>query len=158
MAESRWLADEMVGKLARYLRFVGCDTAYVRGLSDDEVLARALAEDRVLLTRDRALARRASRAVLLDSPQVEAQWKSVRTAFPELPTEVRFDRCTECNGCLVPYSVGSEPRRESGIPPEILGGSRTIFRCASCGHLYWEGSHTRQIRARIAAWAGRPPP
>jgi len=29
----------MVGRLARYLRFVGCDTVYARGMSDDEICA-----------------------------------------------------------------------------------------------------------------------
>jgi len=147
----------MVGRLARYLRFVGCDTVYVRGLPDDEILARARAEDRILVTRDRALARRAPHSVLIESPDVESQWRALRTARPDLPTEVRFDRCTRCNGLLEAYERGAEPDRELGLPPIGSGPPRPIFRCGECGHLYWEGSHTDQIRSRIAAWSGASP-
>jgi uncharacterized protein len=152
VAPPRWLADEMVGRLARYLRFVGCDAEYVRGLSDEEILGRALAEDRVLLTRDRALARRAPRVVLIDSPDVEAQWRAVRAAWPGLPTEVRFERCSLCNGLLAPYIRGSDPAAEQIAPPPAAGVDRPLFRCDRCAHLYWEGSHTDQIRSRIASW------
>jgi uncharacterized protein len=148
----------MVGRLARYLRFVGCDTAYLRGLSDDEILRQARSEDRVLLTRDRALARRAPRAVLLESPFVEAQWREVRLAYPDLPTEVRFDRCTECNGRLSPYVRGTDASADRGLPASIGDGPRPLFRCTECGHLYWEGSHTDQIRSRLAGWCAPATP
>ncbi|MFI5413305.1 MAG: Mut7-C RNAse domain-containing protein, partial [Candidatus Lutacidiplasmatales archaeon] len=98
MAELTWLADEMVGRLARYLRFVGCDTYYARGLSDDEILQQAKNEHRVIVTRDRRLSARAERALLLESPHLADQWRAVRSAFPELPLTVEFVRCTECNG------------------------------------------------------------
>ncbi len=154
----RWLADEMVGRLARYLRFVGGDVVYVRGLSDEQILARAAEEDRVLLTRDRALAQRSSRALLLTSPRLEDQWKAVRAAWPDLPTDVRFERCTECNGPLAPYTRGTDPRREAGVPPVRPGVELELRACSECGHLYWEGSHTARIRAQLAAWEGLAPP
>jgi uncharacterized protein len=152
MSVPRWLADEMVGRLARYLRFVGCDTVYARGLSDDEILARAEAEDRVILTRDRALARRTSRAFLLRSPYVKEQWRAVRAAWPSLPQSVRFNRCTECNGLLAPYRPGDEPPAPEAVPRAFPRDERDLFRCRSCGHIYWEGSHTTQVRDRLAAW------
>ncbi len=153
MTVPRWLADEMVGRLARYLRFVGCDTLYVRGLSDDKILAWAQREDRVLLTRDRRLAARAPRSLLLDSPEIGAQWRSVRRAYPDLPNDVRFERCTECNGELELYRPGPEAPREGPVPWDRVDRGLLLYRCRACGHLYWEGSHTASIRSRLAAWA-----
>lgn len=144
----------MVGRLARYLRFVGCDTAYVRGLSDDEVLRRADAEDRVILTRDRHLAGRTKRVLLLQSPYIADQWREVRAAFPELPTDVRFERCTECNGRLEKVPGPPPEARTEGVPWERVGEGLSLFRCVGCAHYYWEGSHTADIRARIRSWAG----
>ncbi|HTT73600.1 MAG TPA: DUF5615 family PIN-like protein [Thermoplasmata archaeon] len=149
----RLLADEMVGRLARYLRFQGCDTEYVRGASDDEVLRRAAEEGRVIVTRDRALARRAPRALLLSSGSLRDQWIAVARAFPEIPRTVAMTRCTLCNGPLVP-DVGAPP---SGGAPDAAGplaprGGPTV-RCARCGHRYWEGSHTARVRQRLAAWS-----
>jgi len=158
VSSPRWLADEMVGRLARYLRFVGCDTAYVRGLSDDEVLERARAEDRTILTRDRQLASRAPRALLLESPDLADQWRAVHVAFPGLPNEVRFERCSECNGPLEPVSAPPPVTREEGVPWDRVARGLPLFRCTECDHYYWEGSHTADIRARLARWAEGPAP
>src|SRR5579883_2502967 len=47
-----FLADRMLGRLARWLRIMGHDTAYERALPDDDLIEQALREDRWLLTRD----------------------------------------------------------------------------------------------------------
>jgi uncharacterized protein len=143
----------MLGRLARYLRFAGCDTLYLPGVSDDEIVDRARSEDRVVLTRDRELARRASRSLWLASPHLREQWIAVRSAWPEVPAEVRFDRCTLCNGPLAPYRLGTHPEREGGLPRDRADHGLEIFGCTACGHLYWEGTHTAKVRAQLAAWA-----
>jgi len=145
----RWLVDEMLGRLARYLRFVGCDTAYVRGLSDDELLELGRRERRILLTRDRALSRRSPSSFLVTSPVLAEQWRAVRRAWPSVPTEPSFVRCSLCNGPLEP-----RPPHEAGpsAPPTVRSGAGPLYGCRDCGHRYWEGSHTAEIRARIAAW------
>lgn len=153
MAPPRFLADEMLGRLARYLRFVGCDVAYVRGLDDRAIAALARAEGRVLLTRDRALADRTPEALLLASPTLSAQWAAVRSARPDVPAEPRFERCTLCNGLLAPYRLGTDPSREDGIPRDRVAEGLALFACAGCGHLFWDGSHTSRIRAQLATWA-----
>ena len=153
MTLPRWIADEMVGRLARYLRFVGCDTEYVRGLADAEIVARAEREGRVVLTRDRALARRAPHALLLESTELSRQWRAVRSAYPEIPNEVRFERCTECNGLLETFHPPADFPRTEEVPWDRLERGLALYRCRVCGHLYWEGSHTASIRARLAAWA-----
>lgn len=152
MEPSRWLADAMVGRLARYLRFVGLDTEYARGLSDDEILEQLRTERRVLVTRDRALAQRSPGSVLLSSPRLADQWRELRRARPDLPTEVRFDRCTECNGVLRSVDLARSTWPEQ-VPRERVARGLPVYECATCGHLYWEGSHTARIRAQFAAWA-----
>lgn len=155
MEAPRWLADEMLGRLARYLRFLGHDTLYVRDRTDAEIRDLARAEGRRLLTRDRDLAARTPRAVLLTSPDLDEQLRGLRTEFPHLSYEVRFDRCTACNGRLdpIPPSAGgaAAPPR-----PARLGANLPLYRCAACGHLYWEGSHTARIRERLRSALGPP--
>lgn len=153
MRAPRFVADEMVGRLARYLRFVGCDTVYARGRSDDEILRVAQDEHRVILTRDRALAHRAREALLLTSVDLADQWKAVRAAFPGVPSEVAFVRCTECNGALSRYTPTEEDPRTEGVPWERIANGLPLYRCTRCGHLYWEGSHTSRLRNQLAQWA-----
>ena len=151
----RWLVDEMLGRLARYLRFVGCDTVYVRGAADDELLERARREGRVLLTRDRELSRRARASFLVESPHLAEQWRAVRAAYPTVPTTVAFDRCTLCNGRLEPEDAG--PAGSLADAPPELPRRGPLYRCCECGHRYWEGSHTSSIRARLATWEASGP-
>ncbi|HUJ77898.1 MAG TPA: Mut7-C RNAse domain-containing protein [Thermoplasmata archaeon] len=146
---TRWLADEMLGRLARYLRFAGLDTEYVRDATDDAIAARARADGRTLLTRDRALARRVAGSLLLASPSLDEQLRAVWTTFPDLPRVPSFDRCTRCNGRLTEASAGT-PRPDGGAPPG------PIYVCGSCGHQYWEGSHTARVRERLRAVLGPP--
>jgi hypothetical protein len=143
----------MVGRLARYLRFVGCDTVYARGWSDDAIVEFSRRDDRVLLTRDRALARRASRVVLLTGVHLVDQWTAVRQAFPEVPQEIGFERCTECNGRLASYRAVEKDRLPSGVPRDRVAQGLPLYQCEECGHLYWEGSHAARLRAQLRKWA-----
>ena len=49
----RFAADAMLGRLARWLRVLGFDTAYDSAIADPELVRMAAIEERVLLTRDR---------------------------------------------------------------------------------------------------------
>ncbi len=146
----------MLGRLTRYLRFVGLDTAYARGLTDHEVATWARTEGRFLLTRDRALAGQVEASLLLHSAALVDQWRAVRRRFPDLPTEVRFDRCTICNGVLTPHRPSGDRPLPAGTPEERVRAGLPLFKCQACGHLYWEGSHTADVRARLHAWTAGP--
>jgi uncharacterized protein len=152
----RILADEMLGRLARYLRFVGCDVRYVQGVPDEELLRLARAEDRVIVTRDRQLSERAGRAVLLGSTDIAEQWRAVRRAFPDLAGEVRFERCTECNGVLETVPTPPPRTEAKGVPWDRVAAGLPLYRCSQCGHFYWEGTHTASIRRRLASWKEAP--
>jgi uncharacterized protein len=146
------LADEMLGRLARYLRMLGCDTAYARGWSDDEIAKRAPEDGRRLLTRDRALARRVPGSVLLSHADLEGQLREVLRAIPDVSRELRFERCTLCNGNLAPVGPAPPTSGSGGRPPD----GRTIYRCGACGHEYWDGSHTAAVRRRLEEWGVTP--
>lgn len=147
MADPRWLVDEMLGRLSRYLRFLGMDAEYVRGWSDPEILSALAGSDRILLTRDHELARRAPRAVLLTAVGIADQLRELIAVHPELPRAPRFDRCTVCNGPLerVPGTA------DSGVATALPSPR---YRCRLCGAVYWEGSHTARIREDLHRWLG----
>ncbi|MFZ0829753.1 MAG: Mut7-C RNAse domain-containing protein [Thermoplasmata archaeon] len=153
MDEPKWLVDEMLGRLSRYLRFLGYDTEYVHGLTDDAVVLQAQNTHRRVLTRDHALARRSPDSILLTHTDIAGQMQELGRAFPQLRHDVRFDRCSVCNGPLavmerVPQAVTHPP----SLPPEIRDGRIPVHACSRCGHLYWEGSHTRAVRSRLTGW------
>jgi uncharacterized protein len=156
--EPRWLVDEMLGRLARYLRFLGYDTEYVQGATDDEIVQRARRERRRIITRDRLLARRLPDAILLTRTDIAGQLGELRAGYAALRSDVRFDRCSVCNGTLSALAkVPSQAKDVENLPPEVRAGRAPLFACSDCGHLYWEGTHTKSVRARLSQWFSSEP-
>ncbi len=150
----RFLADEMVGRLARYLRFLGYDVEYVRGRSDDEVAAWARRDRRVLLTRDAELARRVEGSLWIRSADIREQLKETAAQWPPLLRSATFDRCTACNGRLRQYDPSIDPPLPPHVPRSRCGNPALIFRCPRCGRFYWEGSHRARLLRDLDAWLG----
>lgn len=145
-AEPRFLADEMLGSLARWLRVMGYDAEYARDMRDDDILHRAVEEGRTLLTRDRELARKAGeRGMLLHSDDGVEQLEEVVRQFDLVFNEERT-RCTLCNRDLVP--IGPEEASER-VPPRVLERHREFLSCPSCGRVYWKGTHWAGICAHV---------
>ncbi len=150
--ELRLLADGMLGRLARWLRLLGYDTAYERDADDLHLARRARAEGRVLLTRDRELAaRRGLSTLLIESEVVEEQVRQVQETIGP-PPEPALSRCTICNMVLEP--VAREQVAEL-VPPYVLRTHEQFWLCPGCGRVYWQGTHLRQIKRMVSGVSGR---
>jgi uncharacterized protein with PIN domain len=135
----RFLADVMLERLARWLRVLGVDVESADATSADRDIARrAVAEGRVLLTRDRRLPvehEAGEHLVVRSGVPLEQLAEVVARYAIALPPEL-FTRCLLCN-------VPLEPGPDADTP----AGAR---RCPRCCRDYWEGSHTRRMRAALA--------
>lgn len=146
MSTPRFVADVMLGRLARWLRALGYDTLYFRDAPDRRLLAVALAEGRRLLTRDVALARRAREAGLLVRAEgLDAQIEEVAQACG-LAGRRALSRCLECNGLLAPSSPAAVRGR---VPPYTFATQREFWTCAGCDRVYWAGTHVEGIQRRL---------
>lgn len=147
----RFVADGMLGSLARWLRRLGYDTHYANDRDDNALVRTARAEGRVLLTRDRALAaRRNLRALLIESQSLDEQLAQVRAAYP-LPPVLRPPRCSECNDLLRPAA----PEEVAGRVPAYVERTYAHFHvCDGCGRIYWPGSHRAHMSARLDGETG----
>ncbi len=148
----KFLCDEMLKGLGRWLRVAGYDTAIAgNGDGDRELLEQADREGRLLLTRDRKLLefRDGPRLALLLTGNSLDDWVAQLNRRPGLDWGYRpFSRCLVCNEPLA--DAPGEDWAEA--PPEArrLGGP--LCRCPACRRLYWEGSHVRRMRRRLQAW------
>lgn len=148
-APPRFLADAMLGRLARWLRTLGYDTAYDPSVDDPDLVAQADAEGRVLLTRDRHLVKhlRPARSVLVRSDAPLAQLREVVGACGLGPPTAPFSRCTVCNGPLRPATAEEVA---ASVPELVRERGGAVWRCGACGRTYWDGSHTRRMRRTLA--------
>jgi len=140
------LADGMLGRLARWLRLLGYDTAYDNAATDAELARRARAEGCVLLTRDHELAaRRGLRTLLIQSQKIEEQVRQVWEALGP-PPDPALSRCAVCNHALEPVAPAEIADR---VPPYVLRTQAEFHRCPGCGRVYWPGSHLRAMRGHM---------
>lgn len=149
---TRFMADAMLGRLARWLRILGYDTAYEKIIPDEVLIERVLGENRWLLTRDGYLARRRvlrGRHTLIASDHVDDQ---LRQLHDELSlrldlAEHRQFRCADCNAALHPISAGEV---SALVPPFVARHYHEFLRCDSCARVYWPGTHWDALVGRLA--------
>lgn len=142
----RLLADCMLGRLAKWLRLLGYDTAYENDATDHELARRARAEGRVLLTRDRELVnRRGLETLLIRSEQLEQQVEEVQAALGPPPSP-SLSRCSVCNVVLEDVSPAEVADQ---VPPYVLNTYTEFRHCPSCGRMYWSGSHVRAMNEQL---------
>ena len=146
-SDVKFIADVMVGKLARWLRVLGVDVAYSNSYEDNEIIRIATAENRVVLTRDTELAARRStvRAVLIKSDDYLQQIDQVIREFGLTKFDV-FSRCLECNVAL--RSVSKENVFDR-VPPYVYLTQERFALCPSCNRVFWHGTHADQMLKRI---------
>jgi uncharacterized protein with PIN domain len=145
----KFVADVMVGKLARWLRMLGYDVLYSNRFEDDEILRLAQAEDRTILTRDVELHQRGgARSLLIADDDYETQVRQVITTLG-LKDASLFTRCAECNTALV------ETDKESvflKVPPYVYLTQNQFAICPACDRVYWRGTHADGIEEKMRKW------
>lgn len=151
--ELRFIVDNNVGKLAKWLRVMGYDALFFEG-EDDTMIRRALAEDRIVLTKDRQIMKRRVvtkgklKALLLleDDP-----WKQLQRVVRQLKLDYKkraFSLCLECNSPLV--SQKKEEVKDL-VPPFVFQTQSQFMQCPHCGRIYWRGTHWQAMSQELEA-------
>ena len=144
----RFVADRMLGKLAKWLRVLGYDVVYLRRASKEEIVDK-LQEGRILLTRNRRAEswQQAGEVFLVNDNDPK---KQLRQVVKDLGLEKRgndlFSRCLDCN-CPLEVTRREEVRAE--VPEYIYQTQNQFHRCSDCGKVYWSGSHSRRMRQQL---------
>jgi len=148
----RFLCDEILAKLAHWLRAAGYDVAMAEpGTRDDSLMVKAVATGRLLLTRDREFIERrgaADHVFLIQSDDLDEQVAEITEPLQIDWMKAPFTRCLMDNADLRP-ATGEEIRT---LPqkPEDLG--QPVMTCPVCGRHYWRGSHTERMIERMKKW------
>ena len=158
----RFVADKMLGRLARWLRILGCDVLYGTNFSGRGLLAAARSEDRVMLTRDRGVLRGGDlpRHLFVESDHVREQLQVVMvtrsrcspTASASSCKAMRLPECTR-QGLRTRPAGRRAAAAAAGLgfrrppSPETQPDSRRCVRVSSS--LYWSRRTARRARERI---------
>lgn len=152
MINMKFIADGMLGKLARWLRLAGHDVTYIGDLGvpaskqDDTLLEQAKLERRILLTHDMTLHRRAKHAgvgsAFVQSSDVVGQLVEVSKRCGKINIDPENSRCPMCNGLL---ESASKQDVKAIVPATVLKVQKEFWRCKSCKKVYWKGKHWKTI-------------
>ncbi len=146
---NKFIADAMLGEVARWLRILGYDVLYSRSYTDYQILSIASKTGRTILTRDRGLYIRAKkkklRAIYISNDHiVERLAELVLKAGIKLDPDPSKSRCPECNAILI--EIRDKEKVKDRVPPKALEANDVFYLCPRCGRVYWEGSHWKNIR------------
>jgi uncharacterized protein with PIN domain len=149
----RFLADSMLGRLAKWLRILGYDTLYFRDAQDGRLVALAQREGRILLTRDTRLLlrRRVCRMLFIHHDRVWDQLKQVAGELKLRMGERLGSRCIRCNQSLAPLA---KDRAAGRVPEYVFRHHDAFFQCEACGRIFWGGTHLHHMEETVRALCG----
>jgi uncharacterized protein with PIN domain len=145
-ADVIFIADAMLGRLAKWLRLMGYDTIYQPSAEDRDLVRTARSEGRLLLTRDQELAqRRGLRSLLIESDRLEEQLGQLLEDLG-LNNDDLPPRCALCNTSLRGISR-SEARTR--VPAYVYSTHEEFSWCPHCNKVYWRGTHWDRMKELI---------
>lgn len=148
----RFLCDEMLGRLCRYLRAAGYDTVFANnGHQDRDLLRQCHAEGRYFLTQDQLVREhKAARDIALILPQGDLdQLAALLGARFQLDwIHHAFTRCLLDNTELQSADAASAAH----VPLDARRPDERPTVCPTCGRVYWHGSHYNRMYARLTKW------
>jgi len=144
----RFVADNHLGKLARYLRLLGFDTAYDRAWDDPELVRISVRQSRILITRDVELLKHGdlTHGYFVRSTDPKQQIVEVIQRFHLEGSLEPFTRCMTCNGTLTDVDKDDV---KAEVPTASFERIDRYKRCESCGQVFWKGSHHPDLQAIV---------
>jgi len=148
----KFIVDNNVGKLAKWLRIMGYDVLFFNGKNDANMIATALAEERAILTRDtqimkrRMVTRGQIKAILIKSDKPEQQMQQI-IATLNLDCQYRpFTICLECNE---PLLERTKQQVKDLVPPYVFQTQSQFVECPACHRIYWRGTHWQAMTKKL---------
>jgi len=148
---SKFYADSMFGKLARFLRLLGHDTLYRRDETIDDMISESKQSERIIISSSEKVnslsKKHQTHSIILSSTEISDQLKEIlqtlemTVSFP--PTEMR---CSLCNGVL---SSKEKVEILDKIPEGTAKHYNEFWECDSCSQIFWLGSHWEDIKRTI---------
>lgn len=142
----------MLGNIARKLRLLGFDCRYFATIKDEQLLSIAKNENLTLITRDRKISNVCKKqnisTIDLSGTDETSQIVEIcrKMNLNKCKIDMKDIRCTVCNGIIKPIEKDKVADR---IPIKVAQNMQQFWVCDSCDHIYWEGTHIRNLQRLI---------
>ena len=156
--EIKFIVDNNVGKLARWLRLIGYDTLLFKQKDDGQMIKIALSENRVILTKDAQFMKRRlvtngklkTIHIKQDDPKLQVQEvvKTLNLNYQFKP----FSLCLECNRALV---ARNKEEVKNLVPARVFETQTQYTECPACQRIYWPGTHWQAMVKKLQDLQGK---
>jgi uncharacterized protein with PIN domain len=138
----------MLGRLAKWLRILGYDTAYLPQLSPQGLMREGRRQERIILTRDTRFFRQkdAPAFIFVRDDHFRQQLRQVINACHLDPLQALLTRCSECNQLL---EVVEKETVQTFVPEYVWQTQDEFRRCPECRRLYWGATHKEHVLAEL---------
>jgi len=148
--EIKFLADRMLGKLVKWLRILGYDTAYPSFDDDLSLILIARQENRILLTRNTNLIKRRNICdfLFVKGDHWEEQLAGIIKGLKlEINLNLKiFSRCSLCN--TLTKNINKKEVK-THVPPYVFSTQVKFVYCPYCKKYYWRGTHWQSMTQKI---------
>ncbi|MCM8806028.1 MAG: Mut7-C RNAse domain-containing protein [Candidatus Omnitrophica bacterium] len=140
----KFIADGMLGSLARWLRLLGFDTEYFSGRDKFFLAYNAKKEGRIVLTRDRNFfLQHQNITLLIENEKIAEQLREIKNKLPiTFDSKKFFSRCNICNNPLEPKTISEVINY---VPDYVAKTQKNFSYCNICGRIYWQGTHWQRM-------------
>ena len=142
----KFLCDQMLGTLAKWLRLFGFDTYYANSkVEDKDLIEIAKKENRVVISRDKELIIQAKRENLkvieMKITELDDQLKIVLSDI-NIDSDKVLTRCSICNSLI---NIIDKADVKNKVPKKVFENNEKFWFCSNCKKYYWMGSHYNDI-------------
>ncbi|OGS17724.1 MAG: hypothetical protein A2219_02365 [Elusimicrobia bacterium RIFOXYA2_FULL_50_26] len=138
--QPRFIADFMLGRLARWLRILGYDAKYVTEKNRFNSILESLRESRIILTRDHHLNVNGLEVIRIRNTHFGQQLLQLtRETGLVVSRKQLLSRCALCNTATKTITNKEEIR--SLVPQYVYETKDEFSQCPCCRRIYWRGSH-----------------
>ncbi|KYK30164.1 hypothetical protein AYK20_04365 [Thermoplasmatales archaeon SG8-52-1] len=146
----KFLCDQMLGTLAKWLRIYGFDTFYASSdIKDSELLKISKDENRILLTRDKELIYQARRENI---KTFEIKSTDIDKELSNILSDIKIDKKMILSRCILCNSIVEEIKKENvkeKVPERVFNNNNKFWHCKKCNKIYWKGSHFEKMKEKI---------
>ncbi len=146
----KFICDDNLGKLTKWLRILGYDTRFQLTIEDGELVSVALKENRIILSRDTKLSRFKieDKYLLIQSERPLEQLKQVIDHFGlKIEKGLLFSRCLVCNQPLQKVEKEEVKHR---LYPYVYQTQENFVYCSVCDRMYWAATHVEKMTKKLS--------
>ena len=148
LRKTKFVADNNLGDIVKYLRVLGFDVYYDTSLSQREIIEISKKEKRIILTKSKGLLKfkEVTHGLYIYPGNAEEQVKRI-VDFLDIKNSAKpFSRCLHCNSLL---KIISKEKIAHRIPPKTKAHCDEYTYCKYCDKIFWKGTHFTNMKKVI---------